>query len=241
MSLLINGDLIWVSVPKCASFSIETSLEESDLQIDLLENYSLLKKLPKSDPKNFLYSHAHYTLIDCYAEFGIKDTICINRDYAERWISGLKQIWYELEVSGFVLKFKWESLTNDWIYDFFTNDIIRDINTCNGDNLMEFLKKLVLNKDYHIDLVNFKLLWFCLVSQNFWKFNKPCTYEFNINELDKFKNFIENRYGTTITIKKLNSTEDSNYGKNKIFLDEKLRNWIWDNFEKPFIKTNNLI
>jgi hypothetical protein len=34
MSLCINHDLIWVSVPRCASKSIELSLLKSDLKIN---------------------------------------------------------------------------------------------------------------------------------------------------------------------------------------------------------------
>lgn len=241
MSLLINGDLIWISVPKCASVSIETALEQSNLDIKLLKAYSKFKNLPKINPENWLFQHAHFRLNQCYTEFGIKDTICINRDYAERWISGLKQIWYGLELKEFDLKFKWESLANDWIYEFFTPDIILNINTCDTENLIEFLNKLVVSPSSKIDDLNFSFLWFCLISQNYWKSNKPCTYEFNINELDKFQIFIKDKYGIDIIIPKLNTTEDSNYGKNKIILDDTLREWIFNNFEKPFIKTNSLI
>ena len=62
-----------------------------------------------------------------------------------------------------------------------------------------------------------------------------------INELDKFKIFIKDRYGVDITIAKLNTTIDSTFNKNNIVLDDKLRNWIWDNFEKRFEKNNHLI
>ena len=39
MSLLINNDLIWISVPKCASVSIETALIDSEIDIRLLPDH----------------------------------------------------------------------------------------------------------------------------------------------------------------------------------------------------------
>jgi hypothetical protein len=126
-------------------------------------------------------------------------------------------------------------------HNLFDENTIKSINTCQEENLIDFIQKLIKNGTENIIIEKFRFLWIVLVSQNYWKSNKPCTYQFNINELDKFKMFIKDRYDVDIIIPKLNTTIDSKFNKNKIILDDKLRNWIWDNFEKPFIRTNNLI
>ena len=43
-----------------------------------------------------------------------------------------------------------------------------------------------------------------IVPERFWKSNQKCTYEFNIKEVDKFTNFIENRFGEKLIIEKKN-------------------------------------
>ena len=44
MSLCINNDLIWVSVPRCASVSIEKTLASSELEINFYKKkYFLIK------------------------------------------------------------------------------------------------------------------------------------------------------------------------------------------------------
>jgi hypothetical protein len=240
MSLLINNDFIWLSIPRNASHSIEDSLLNSNLNIKLCEGYFQHKKYTNNSEIQ-LTRHLHFQLETCIKEFGHKDTICIERDYASRWVSGLIQLFKELADFGVTFRTKLEDVDNEFIYNLFDENTIKSINTCQEENLIEFIQKLIKNGTENIIIEKFRFLWIVLVSQNYWKSNKPCTYEFNINELDKFKMFIKDRYDVDIIIPKLNTTINSKFNKNKIILDDKLRNWIWDNFEKPFIKSNKLI
>jgi benzoyl-CoA reductase/2-hydroxyglutaryl-CoA dehydratase subunit BcrC/BadD/HgdB len=77
-----------------------------------------------------------------------------------------------------------------------------------------------------------------LVSQNFFKSNRKCTYEFDIKEIDKFTDFIEERFGERLVIEKFNKTTKR---ANKIIINDELKSFIWDNFEKPFEKNTHLI
>ena len=79
---------------------------------------------------------------------------------------------------------------------------------------------------------------FVLKSQLYWVDNSKCTYEFNINEIEKFENFISNRYNIEFKVGKFNKGK---YKKNQIVKDEKLKQWVWDNFEKRFEKRNSII
>lgn len=239
MSFLINNELIWLSIPKNASYSIESSLKNSSLNIKPIERYGQYKKYTSNN--NELIRHMHFNLKNCIEEFGPHKTICIKRDYASRWISGLSQLYKELYFKSSNFRIRFEDIDNKIIYDLFDKSVIQNINTCEEENQLNFLRKLVTNDLKNVELKNFRFLWSLLVSQNYWKSNKICTYEFDINELDKFQNFIKNRYDTDIAIPKLNSSSNSIFKKNKVILDEELRNWIWENFEVPFVKSNNLI
>ena len=79
MALLINNDLIWISVPRCASTTIEYDLLNSELEI---KKASLLLE---NEDKHFHIRKSHL-----YNEFGIKETICITRNWFDRWMSALQ-------------------------------------------------------------------------------------------------------------------------------------------------------
>ena len=96
MGYLINDNLIWIVNPKCASFSIETSLLDSNLK---------LKKYFSPGREGL---HNHITLDDCLNQFGTKESICITRDWFEKWLSALNYIWDRIELEGYPLIFKWE-------------------------------------------------------------------------------------------------------------------------------------
>ena len=76
------------------------------------------------------------------------------------------------------------------------------------------------------------------MSQKHWKENQPCTYEFNIKELYKFEEFIQKRYRISFNLEHLNSTLKI---KNKIKINDELKNHLWNVFEKPFERTNKLL
>ena len=65
MSYLINDELIWILTPKCASYSIENALKNSNLKI---ENFN-----PPSTI--FKEKHNHYNLQKSFTRFGKKETI----------------------------------------------------------------------------------------------------------------------------------------------------------------------
>ena len=65
-----------------------------------------------------------------------------------------------------------------------------------------------------------------------------CTYEFDITEFDKFNDFMFYKFGTKINIDKINESKNE---KSKIIVDDKLKEWVWDKFEKRFKKQSQLI
>ena len=224
MSLCINDDLIWISVPRCASTSIETAFLNSPLEID---NYifSNSKLYPK---------HIHIELSKLYNKFGKKETIVIKRNYFDRWLSGLQRMFLSYENNNIELCRKWEDVDNDFIYETFSKQYINSLYSFNPNQLDLINNAITIEKNLNLKFTPHILL----LSQMYWVDNQTCTYEFDINEIDKFGQFITNRYDIDFKIEKLN---ESQIIKNNIVKDDKLKKWVFDNFEKQFIPKNKLI
>jgi hypothetical protein len=231
MSLLINNDLIWVSIPKCASFSIETTLFKSNLNITPYSEYKYLIREKKM--------HAHYQLSTLFNEFGRKETVCITRDWLDRWVSGLEFLWKSINKDGINTIIAWEDVSNDFIYNTFNKEFSNILYTKSHNEWKSIFDKNIVKKGYDISnkFTDFSMLC-VLLSQNYWKENKACTYEFNIKEIHKFEEFIQKRYSVSFKIPHLNSTKKI---KNKIEINDELKNYLWNVFEKPFEKRNALI
>lgn len=235
MSYLINDELIYILTPKCASISIENALKNSKLKI---ENFNLPSTL-------FKERHAHFTIDQSFDRFGKKETICITRDWFSKWLSALDFIWTRIEFhTKYEPIIKWEDIDNDFIYKLFDDKFINDLHSHIEDDFDRCFKKLLHNGNeltnvntdsYFIDV---KGMIIVLVSNNRQLNNQKCTYEFDIKELDKFVDFIENKFGERLIIETYNK---SSHRPNKMVINDELKQWVWDKFEKPFEKRNQLI
>jgi hypothetical protein len=235
MGLLLNNELIWVSVPKCASVSIEDAFLNSNLSFKKLHRDTTLTD-----------THTHHPVSRLYDEFGIHPTLCVKRDWFNRWLSGLEHVFNWIpKTQQYTPIRNWEDVDNQWIYDTFdtkfSNDLYSDDFNNNGWKPLfsKFIKEkdILENKEDYGKPLIFRFLC-VLMSQNQWKLNKKCDYEFDISEMDKFSDFIYERFGERLDIKKLN---EGNKSHSKIVVDDELKNWVWDKFEKPFEKRNSLI
>ena len=227
MSLLINNDLIWISVPKCASISIEHALINADLDIKLLSEYRYSHRTD--------LVHGHYRKSQLFDEFGIKETVCINRDWIDRWVSALEFIWGRILYANLTPIINWNEVDSQFIYKTFDIDFSKKLYYT--DQYDELYKKLINNPNVEIN-TNFLGVLSTLVSHNYWKENQPCTHEFDIKEIHKFEKFIQKRYGVSFNLEHLNSTPKI---KNKIEINDELKNHVWNVFEKPFEKRKTLI
>ena len=77
-----------------------------------------------------------------------------------------------------------------------------------------------------------------LISEKYFKNNQKCTYEFDIKDIAKFVSFIEEKFGEKLLIETFNSSPKR---KNKIIVNNELKQFVWDSFEKRFEKRNQLI
>lgn len=233
MSHLINNELIWISIPKCASFSIEAALRESKLKLELID-------------ENDQTTHFHTPLNRCLEQWGNKETICITRDWLSRWISALNYTWDKIEFENkyYTPIRKWEDVDNEYLYKTFNTTFLNELHMI-SDSIGKYGKHSAM-KSCWFSLVNEEPnpLWHLspgidtLISQRFYKSNKKCTYEFDISEIDKFTDFIEDRFGERLIIQ---NTNRSSKRQNKIIVNDELKSFIWNNFEKRFDKKNVLI
>lgn len=220
MSLCINNDLIWVAIPRCASYSIQTALLNSDLNIKLYSEYERDFNLLDANDM-----HAHFKVNVLKNEFGNKETFCIKRDWFERWLSAFELVIDYIHRVGYKTNVPIEDIDNDYIYKVINREFV-DLLYGNTIKVFDKLSNDTFDTEKYNDGM-FRIM----LSQNYWKLNKSCTYEFDIKEIDKLMIFINNRYNTNITIPKLNSVPKK---MKNIVIDDKLKNWIWDLFEKKY-------
>lgn len=226
MSILIDNNLIWVSIPRCASLSIEKTIM----------NINELNSIHYLDYNNLiihdvLHSHGHFMLNSLYQVFGRKETICITRDWFDRWLSSLEQIFKIIKMDNLTPIIDWIDVDNNFIYDTFDSKFSNDIYS--GDSSLECYYKLI-KKDNNISN-NLNGVINILRSQNFWKNNEKCTYEFDIHEIYKFENFMSNRYNVDFRLPTINASSGI---KSKIVIDDKLKNHVWNIFESIFVRKN---
>jgi hypothetical protein len=232
MSILINNNLIWVSIPRNASHSIEKAIVTSDVKI---KHWNRLYTTESILNRNWMHQHVNKDQLQI--AFGNKETFCIKRDFSSRWISSLEHFW-DVCIKHHRLTpiINYEDIDNDFIYNTFNTtfgNILYNDNTglikCTSMLVKQSMED-VLNNNTRYETQRLSHIF---ASQNKYLDGEKCTYEFDIKELDKFKTFYENRYDVKIDIPHENASPKK---INKIILDDDLKNHLWEVFEKPFAK-----
>lgn len=233
MSICINNDLIWISVPRCASMSIEKSIINSDLKYTHIRDVDPMFKKMKNE-------HLHVSINNLVYYFGKLETVCIKRDWFERWLSSFEYIWQLIRINKLTPKYNYEEIDNNFIYKTFSKSFVNKLEFSNSNENIINLFLLFINESLdefenkHIRYTGIRVL----SSQNMWTGNEKCTYEFNINEICKFEKFISNRYNIDFKVDNINKSEKLT---NKIVINDELKNFIWNIFEYPYVRKNILI
>jgi hypothetical protein len=223
MCILINNDLIWLSVPKNASISIESAITNNTIQY---EHYAGKLWVPSPN------THYHFELNKLKNHFGKYDTICVVRDWYDRWLSAFKYLFHLYDTySDCNLKLNWEDIDNQFIYDTFTDENMYKLYFGDPSKRLELTSVFLENPPNRSnDLIKI------LASQRYWTSGTKCTYEFNTSQLHLLEEFISKRYSISFKIPQLNVSNDVvKLGKSKIDAsDTTLKEFIWNKFEKPF-------
>jgi hypothetical protein len=244
MSYLINDELIWICTPKCASVSIERALKNSNLKIEPFVDSTT------TNGNLIVEKHLHVPVIQSLHRFGKKETICITRNWFSKWLSALNQVWKQSKKAPIEYRptFEWEDIDNNFIYETFDDKFINDLHNINKENIINCYGKLIkkdlssflLDDDEICEMEYMSDMGVILILQSNKSLTdgQKCTYEFDINEIDKFTNFIEDRFGERLIIDTYNKSSDT---PSKIIINDELKQWVWDKFEKRFDKRNQLI
>lgn len=225
MSLIINNELIWVSIPKCGTVSLLKALSESNLNIVY---YPVNKNNYKISP-NFTVAHIKKSNLINF--FGKKDTFIIKRKWLDKWISALQ---YFFDVSNILhgneTYIKFENIDNDFIKKNFNHDFA---NAIYSDN--DYLMGIQYNKFFK--KINNRLIGTLDVfkSTNYYTENESCSYEFQLDNIESFENFIFDRFKEKIKIERLNANIKK---ESKIQITNDLKNWIFEVFEDRFQQKN---
>ena len=191
--------------------------------------------------------HMHFRKSLLYEEFGVHKTVCIKRDWFSKWMSSLQHLFEWLEFAKvYTPIIKWKDVDNEFIYKKFNTDFADSLYSRNIDDWDRITLSLIketklIDKTYNnnnILLPSIDGVIGILNSQNFYKENSKIDYEFDISEIDKFSDFIYDKFGERLNIEKLNSSSNVT---SKIVVNDELRQWVWDKFEKRFEKRNQLI
>jgi hypothetical protein len=230
MSYLINDNIIWIITPKCASVSIENAILDSKIKSEKYHRESTHNK------------HIHVSLDASLKYFGNKESVCITRDWFDKWLSSINHIWdiieYELPFEPIC---KWEDLTNEIIYTIFDNNFINNLHLATETGTLKCINNFLKpGQEKLVEINNMPnlLISTTLISEQYWKSNKKCTYEFDIKDIDKFVDFIENKFGERLILENKNK---STKRTNKLIINDELKSFVWEKFEKPFEKRNQLI
>ena len=263
--ILIENELVFVAVPKNASISVHDALENSDFNIKptfneefmINEEYHKLKTPSASNMKfikehNKVKIHNHVRLGLIYDFLGAKpDAIIIKRDYCDRFISCFNYIFSYWVVNAYNIKLKKDIITNEFIYKYFTKDVVGMIFQLINDDLRykydknlkksliepifinyaeeENIENIIETKLYNDTFINFSIF----NSQEMYKSGYDVKYVFDIKKLTELELFLSNKFDKEIKIGKENSIPKSIIDT-KIEEDQKLRDWVWKNFEKPY-------
>ena len=236
MSIIINKELIFVSIPKCASNSIIHSLYNSSVDI---RYYKKREFSNEEFDSGFLQEHHRVSYL--YKIFGVKETVCITRDWFDRSVSCVKQLWKEMGRLNINPAIPFQELDNTFLLKIFDKTFKHTLyNESTFEGLVPIAMRFV---DSSSTITDYQAIEFAktipvLKSQNWYKENTNCTYEFDINDLGSFEKFILERYNTQISVEKRNP---GNPKSTKLILDNKLRECLWDTFEAPLQKNNSTI
>lgn len=229
MSILIEDEFIYVAIPKAGCISITNAIIKSNLNYELApdfkKTYNKFKEEIESKNSRFIIGPNHYRLDQLKNEFGDKKTIAIKRNHLDRFISALKFSYRWFGEKNIKPKIDLNKIDNEYIYKLIDDEFVFLVE--NG----EFVKVL----KYFSDDGNFKKkdleFLFTFIPSSFMKCGYDIDYEFDISELHLLENFLNDRYGSNLEIKKLNVSEPNSNG---IVKNTELSDFIWDKFEKKY-------
>ena len=247
---LVENDLIVQNIPRCASHTTEHSIVMSDLQY----KYVLPIKKNSSDSRSLDYSriensndknkeefyiklgnahrspkHVHVRLNEMYMHFGRKESAGIIRDYFDKFMSSLRYFYNIVNNEDVTLIRNSDDVDNKFIMDIFNTEFF-NISEHRMDETSVLMEKLVhKNSIEFVNKFNFPIVF---NSINWWNSGNKLTHEFDISDLNGFKEFIENRFDKEMSIKSKNIHPHIKFPS--LIINDELKGHVWKTVEKKY-------
>lgn len=231
MSILIENEFIYLAIPKSGCISITNAIIKSNLNYELAPvlktEYDKHKEEINAKDSEYIIKTFHYRLDQLKSEFGNKETISIKRNHLDKFISALNYCYYVFERENLKPKIGLNEIDNEYIYRLIDDNFVSSIeNNRYGQVLKYFVDDFSqIKNDTRLSFL------YAFVPSSHMKCGYKIEHEFDITELHLLENFLNDRYGSNLEIKKLNVSEPNSNG---IVKNTELSDFIWDKFEKKY-------
>jgi len=239
----LEKNLILLNIPRCASYTTEHAIIKSDLSYQYIVpngpdtstvtigNSSATSKEDFYDKLStkVMIPHVHVKLNDMYKNFGVHESVGITRDYLDRFLSTLRYFYKSAMESKIPLVKSIDEVTAEFLIETFNIEFFNTSESREEDTSLA-VEKLIkseaveFSKPFNFPVIFNSIKW--------WTSGQKLTHEFDIKELDKFKEFIENRYNTEITL--VDKNRDIHVDFPNLIINDKLRDHIWNTVEKKY-------
>ena len=244
----LEKNLILLNIPRCASYTTEHAIVKSDLSYqyiisndlnitkDLHATVTIGNSTPTSKEDFYdtlstrvLIPHLHPRLNDMYKNFGVHESVGITRDYFDKFLSALRYFYDFAITSNIPLIRTAEEVTAEFLIEAFNIEFFNISENREEDTSLAVRRLIEPEAIEFATPFNFPVVF---NSTKWWTSGQKLTYEFDIKEIDKFKDFIENRYSKEITI--VDKNRDTHVDFPNLVIDNKLRDHIWNTVEKKY-------
>lgn len=262
--LVIENEIAFLSIPKCASYSIHNALElyDYDIRPTFNQDYHeklLLNRTSLNGTNNFYIKnhhkikiHTHIPLNSIFKYVNKKcDFIIVERDYLDRFVSAFNHVINFTIPNEYHIQLKEDSIDNDFIYENFSKKTIENIITMKissmTSNKDSDLKNSIVKPIFQKHIVNDnskELIEKKLFDETYINFKMLDSQKYWLDGYDtNYKYDIGELYKLEEFLKNRyekdikfdkDNSPPKNLIKTNIVKDTKLKLWVWDNFEKHY-------
>ena len=213
--MVINDKLVFIPIPKNASWSMEDTCVEYGL--DLKYSSKIWENYVKLDDTK-IEKHLHSTINDLLERFGTNfNYICIIRDSTDRFISAWRYFIEAMTNSiNDTLGEKIKNVGNEFVMNFIKENHMEFCNAYSSlesrqSLLIKLVDKLGISKEYNIDkgfVDRYCVHIFSFVSQYQWITNDKVTVkQFDFNNLKELEDFISKKLNMNFKLIHKNKTK----------------------------------
>lgn len=252
--MLVDNRFIFLSLPRCASTSLEYSFILSGFDVQHVNPFTAeknskidFKQVPPADIMNYI-EHGHESLVELEEKFGSTyPIIAIKRDSRARFFSLYQHILYDLRRVGEVELYEhFKNLTAEELFFFSKEDLVTKVSRWSvlNDYLvknklkpkainLDLTKSNLISSENKMEGYYMNILDILITPLSFWHNHDSRIKWFNIQNLGEMESWIKNATGKAFTLEKVNSNigEESKVHLNDAFIQAYSN--VYDYYDKP--------